>query len=108
VRRESHYQVTPPHPEYPAAHGSVTTAGTRVLERYFGQHYAFNATAPAVPGVTRTYESFDAFNEDAGWARIAGGMHFRNSIEVGQRQGKSVGNWVMGHILQPLEENERK
>jgi len=104
----SSYQVTPPHPEYPAAHGSVTTAGTRVLERYFGQHYAFNATAPAVPGVTRTYESFDAFNEDAGWARIAGGMHFRNSIEVGQRQGKSVGNWVMGHILQPLEENERK
>ena len=27
------FQVTPPHPEYPAAHGSVTTAGTRVLER---------------------------------------------------------------------------
>lgn len=99
----SSYQVTPPHPEYPAAHGSVTTAGTRVLERYFGQHYAFDATSPAVPGVTRTYESFDAFAEDAGWARIVGGMHFRNSIEVGQRQGKSVGNWVMGHILQPLD-----
>ena len=100
----SSYQVTPAHPEYPAAHGSVTTAGARVLERYFGQHYAFDATSPAVPGVTRTYESFDAFAEDAGWARIVGGMHFRNSIEVGQRQGRSVANWVMGNILQPLDD----
>ena len=73
-----------------------------MLERYFGQHYAFDATSPAVPGVTRTYESFDAFAEEAGIARVLGGMHFRNSIEVGQRQGKSVGNWVMGHSLQPL------
>jgi hypothetical protein len=103
----SSFQGTPPHPEYPAAHGSVTTAGTRVLERYFGQHYAFDATAPAVPGVTRTYESFDAFAKDAGWARIVGGMHFRNSIEVGQRQGKSVANWVMGNALQPLDEDEQ-
>jgi len=95
--------TTPAHPEYPAAHGSVTTAGTRVLERYFGPHHSFDATSPAVPGVTRTYESFDAFAEDAGLARIFGGMHFRNSIEVGQRQGKSVANWVMGNILQPFD-----
>ena len=100
----SPFLATPPHPEYPAAHGTVTTAGTRVLERYFGQHYAFDATSPAVPGVVRTYESFDAFAEDAGNARIFGGMHYRDSIEVGQRQGKSVGNWVMGNYLQPLED----
>ena len=102
----SPFVATPPHPEYPAAHGTFTTAGARVLERYFGQHYAFDATSPAVPGVTRTYESFDAFAEDAGLARIFGGMHYRNSIEVGQRQGTSVGNWVMGNVLQPLDEEQ--
>ncbi|HET9270614.1 MAG TPA: vanadium-dependent haloperoxidase [Vicinamibacterales bacterium] len=100
----SSFITTPPHPEYPAAHGTVTTAGTRILERYFGQHYAFNATSSGVPGVTRTYESFEAFAEDAGYARIVGGMHYRNSVDVGRRQGKSVGNWVMGNILQPLDE----
>jgi len=99
----SPFIATPLHPEYPAAHGTITTAGTRVLERYFGPHYAFDATSPAVPGVTRTYESFDAFAEDAGMARIFGGMHYRNSIEVGQRQGKSVANWVMGNVLEPLD-----
>jgi hypothetical protein len=103
----SAFLATPPHPEYPAAHGTVTTAGTRVLSRYFGPHYAFNATAPAVPGVTRAYESFDEFAEDAGLARILGGMHFRNSVEVGQRQGESVGNWVMSHMLQPLSDEQR-
>lgn len=103
----SSYQVTPQHPEYPAAHGSVTTAGTRVLTRYFGQHHSFDATSPAVPGVVRSYESFDAFAEEAGVARILGGMHFRHSIDVGQRQGKLVANWVLSHMLQPLsDEND--
>jgi hypothetical protein len=102
----SSFQVTPPHPEYPAAHGSVTTAGTRVLSRYFGRHYAFDATSPAVPGVVRSYASFEAFAEEAGLARILGGMHFRNSIEVGQRQGMLVGNWVLSSILQPLSDED--
>jgi hypothetical protein len=102
----SSFQVTPPHPEYPAAHGTVTTAGTRVLSRYFGPHYQFAATSPAVPGVVRHYEGFEAFAEDAGFARIVGGMHFRNSIEVGQRQGLSVANYVMGNFLQPLSDSD--
>jgi hypothetical protein len=102
----SSFVTTPPHPEYPAAHGSVTTAGTRVLSRYFGRHHAFDATSPAVPGVVRTYPSFEAFAEDAGAARIFGGMHFRNSIDIGQWQGKGVADWVMSHALQPIDDGE--
>jgi hypothetical protein len=99
----SPFLTTPPHPEYPAAHGVIQTAGTRVLERYFGQHYAFDTTSPTVPGVTRHYDDFDAFAEEGGVARILGGMHFRNSIEVGHRQGKSVANWILEHWLTPLD-----
>ncbi len=100
----SPFLTTPPHPEYPAAHGVIQTAGTRVLERYFGQHYAFDTTSPTVPGVTRHYEDFDAFAEEGGLARILGGMHFRNSVEVGHRQGKSVANWILEHYLTPLDD----
>jgi len=100
----SPFLTTPPHPEYPAAHGVIQTAGTRVLERYFGQHYAFDTTSPTVPGVTRHYEDFDAFAEEGGFARILGGMHFRNSVEVGHRQGKSVANWILEHYLTPLDD----
>ena len=99
------FLTTPPHPEYPAAHGVIQTAGTRVLERYFGQHYAFDTTSPTVPGVTRHYEDFDAFAEEGGLARILGGMHFRNSIEVGHREGKSVANWILEHYLTPLDDS---
>src|SRR4030095_5805726 len=35
----SPFLTTPPHPEYPAAHGVIQTAGTRALERNFGQNY---------------------------------------------------------------------
>jgi hypothetical protein len=99
----SPFLTTPQHPEYPAAHGVIQTAGTRVLERYFGQHYAFDTTSPTVPGVTRHYDDFDAFAEEGGFARILGGMHFRNSVEVGHRQGKSVANWILEHYLTPLD-----
>jgi hypothetical protein len=101
----SPFLTTPPHPEYPAAHGVIQTAGARVLEKYFGQHSAFETTSPTVPGVTRHYEDFDAFAEEGGFARIFGGMHFRNSIEVGHRQGKSVANWILEHYLLPLDDD---
>ena len=101
----SPFLTTPQHPEYPAAHGVIQTAGTRVLERYFGQHYGFDTTSPTVPGVTRHYDDFDAFAEEGGFARILGGMHFRNSVEVGHREGKSVANWILGHCLTPLDDD---
>ena len=101
----SPFLTTPPHPEYPAAHGVIQTAGTRVLEKYFGQHYAFDTTSPTVPGVTRHYDDFDAFAEEGGFARILGGMHFRNSVEVGHREGKSVANWILEHCLTPLDKS---
>jgi hypothetical protein len=102
----SPFVTTPPHPEYPAAHGTVTMAMARVLSRYFGPHHGFDVTAPDVPGVTRHYGSFEAFASDAGEARIFGGMHVRTSIEVGQRQGKKVANYILGNYLQPLSADD--
>jgi len=92
---------TPPHPEYPAAHGAVQAAGGRVMTAYFGKHHAFFATAPAVPGTTRPYRNFDAFVSEGSMARIYGGMHFRHSLIEGQQQGRAVGDWVLGFYLRP-------
>ncbi len=94
---------TPPHPEYSAAHGVVQAAGSRVMKEYFGPLYAFDTTAPAVPGVTRHYGSFDEFAAEGMSARIFGGMHFRTSLEEGARQGRQVGNWVLENYLLPLQ-----
>jgi hypothetical protein len=96
------FLTTPPHPEYPAAHGVVQAAGARVMKDYFGPLYSFSTTAPAVPEATRSYTSFDAYTEEGKLARILGGMHFRSSLEEGARQGKLVGNWVIDNYLRPL------
>jgi hypothetical protein len=94
--------TTPPHPEYPAAHGAVQGAAARVMISYFGPRYGFETTSPTVPGVVRSYGGFQAFADEGFLARIYGGMHFRSSLEEGAREGKKVGNWVINHILLPL------
>lgn len=95
------FLTTPPHPEYPAAHGAVQGAGARVLTGYFGRHHAFETTSPTVPGVVRAYSSFNHFAREGAAARIFGGMHFRNSLAVGSRQGREVADWVLDRYLKP-------
>lgn len=102
----SPFLTTPPHPEYPAAHGAVQGAGARVLTAYFGRHYAFQTTSPTVPGVTRSYGSFSDFAREGAAARIFGGMHFRNSLEVGSRQGRDVADWVLERYLRSKGKEE--
>jgi hypothetical protein len=51
----------------------------------------------------RPYSSFDEFAEEGMLARILGGLHFRNSLEEGARQGKRVGNWVLENYLKRID-----
>jgi hypothetical protein len=45
-------------------------------------------------GTTRTYHGIDAFNAEAGLARIHGGMHFGFSTAAGEALGRQVARWV--------------
>ena len=72
------------------------------MKAYFGPNYHFSTTAPAVPGVTRSYDDFDSYVDEGLLARILGGMHFRTSLEEGARQGRRVGTWVLDNYLRPL------
>lgn len=47
-----------------------------------------------VTGTTRTYTSIDAFNAEAGIARIHGGMHFTYATTAGEELGRRVAQWV--------------
>jgi hypothetical protein len=80
----------------------VQAAGARVMKAYFGPHYSFSTTAPAVPGTVRTYADFDSYAAEGELARILGGMHFRTSIKEGSRQGTRVANWVIDNYLHAI------
>jgi hypothetical protein len=92
--------ATPAFPSYASAHATLSGAGRVVLERTFGvPGNAVTLTNPALPGVVLDYTTFGQICDDIDDARIYGGIHFRFDQEVGSRQGKMVGNYILTHHL---------
>ena len=95
--------VTPSHPEYPAAH---TTIGASVLGFYtvwFGTD-EFPLAFKGNGGAVRNYTSVNEIHAEEGNARVWGGMHWRNSTEVGTAVGSKVGKYTATHLLKPLDD----
>jgi len=91
---------TPPHPEYPCAHCAADGAAGIVLRSVYGAGpVPFTVTFAAMPGVERNYTSIQQMQNDISMARIWGGVHFRNSNEVGAALGTKVGAYVLGTTL---------
>jgi PAP2 superfamily len=94
--------TTPPHPEYPAAH---TTVGGGALG-FYTVWFDSDQLQLAVRGASgvRIYSSFAEIAAEEGNARVWGGMHFRNSTEVGTALGSRVGRYTATHLLKPLDD----
>jgi len=87
---------TPPHPEYPCAHCAADGAAAAVLASVFGDGAAPpRITYAAMPGVTREYAGIRQMQQEIFAARIWGGVHFRNSNEVGETLGTRIGEHVL-------------
>jgi len=87
---------TPPHPEYPCAHCAADGAAGTVLRSVYGSGTVhFMVVFTAMPGIARQYQSFQQMQDDIFMARIWGGVHFRNSNEVGEALGAKVGAYVL-------------
>jgi hypothetical protein len=85
---------TPAHPEYPAAHGCWTSATATILEHFNGTNSVHFVLDSAVTGTTHVFENTNDLRSEIINARVYGGMHFRNSVEVGARIGQQVADWV--------------
>lgn len=85
------YIGTPPHPEYPSAHSSLSGAGAEVLEEMFGNIGAITDHTYDYMGLApRTYSSFMAIANEAGQSRLYAGIHYQPSIDAGLAQGRKV------------------
>ena len=87
--------TTPPFPEYVAGHPTFSEAAVQILNNFFGTSYAFTATSESLPGVTRSFSSFQQAATEAGMSRIYGGIHFQFSVDGGWTLGQEVGDWVL-------------
>jgi len=83
---------TPMHPEYPCAHCIVAATAGAVLQAAAGTgSLRISTTSPTAPGVVRSWDRIDDMVAEVALARICGGMHYRNSTEVGAAMGRKLG-----------------
>jgi hypothetical protein len=91
---------TPPFPEYPSGHSVISTAAAEVLTSIFGANFAFADSVEVPFGLpVRSFSSFEAAANEAAISRLYGGIHYRQAIEEGQRQGKQVGLNVVARVI---------
>ena len=85
---------TPAHPEYTANHAIQSAAVVEVLKYFYGEDVpavTLTCEAASCPaGFTVTSGHLDDFKTLFGMARIWGGIHYRNSINLGWEQGVQI------------------
>lgn len=90
------YLQTPPFPEYPSGHSTITAAAATVLTSVFGENFAFRDTSDfRYIGMQRSFKSFSEAADEASISRLYGGIHYRFSIETGAEMGRKLGNLIV-------------
>jgi hypothetical protein len=95
--------TTPPHPEYPAAHGCAAGAIAEALSAFFGTRkvsMTFNSTVPG--SVLHVFDSTDDIPKEMIDARVYGGMHFPTSGRHGVELGQKVSKWMVKNYFKPV------
>jgi hypothetical protein len=99
---------TPAHPEYPSAHGCLTSALTDALAAALHTKHLDITIAGATNGgtaltTTRVYKTVDDIQDQIPDARVWIGFHFRNSVEQGLKLGNNVADWDLSHYFQSVD-----
>jgi membrane-associated phospholipid phosphatase len=82
-------------PSYPGAHSVISEAGATVLSAFFGPNTHLTVTSDALPGVTRSFNGFQAAANEAGLSRIYGGVHTRLDHLAGLELGRDVAQFAL-------------
>ena len=77
------------------AHGVVALA--------FGDDTAFDTTSLGLPGITRSFTSFQQAADEAGQSRIYGGIHYQFSNQDGLAAGRALGTFVLDALSQTAD-----
>jgi hypothetical protein len=102
--------TTPNHPEYPAAHGVITSAMVEVFSTFLGTNrieleiHGFDAAGP--PGNLSAVRHFDMPNDlrhEIIGARLWAGLHYHFSGVAGVGLGRKVAKYDLRHAFRPVD-----
>ena len=96
--------ATPMHPEYPSQATIICGAAVSILEEFFGPNpkAAFTITDVANPAVRREFPTLMTMADEHANVRIWGGIHFRNSLEIGEQMGRKIGAYLAANAMTPV------
>jgi hypothetical protein len=101
---------TPPFPEYTSGHAVISNASAELLTYFLGDNFAYTDNTEIPFGSSqRAFKSFRQAAAEASMSRFYGGIHYMESIEKGNVQGKMVGANIVSRIkkagIAPLSNN---
>jgi membrane-associated phospholipid phosphatase len=94
---------TPSHPSYVSGHSAFSGAAAVVLTAMFGDR-PFSFVSDSMPGVTRSFASFQQAAEEAAASRVYGGIHFPFDNAAGLATGRMVGTWTLSFFRRLAED----
>lgn len=90
---------TPPFPEYVSGHSVASGAAAIALTDIFGENFAFDDDTELPYGLpVRKFNSFNEAADEAAISRMYGGIHYRAAVEVGVKQGRDLGRFVVENL----------
>lgn len=90
---------TPPFPEYVSGHSVASGAAAVALTDVFGDNFAFDDDTELIYGLPiRSFSSFNQAASEAAISRMYGGIHYRAAVEIGVKQGRDLGKFVVDNL----------
>ncbi|GGG36376.1 hypothetical protein GCM10011414_02160 [Croceivirga lutea] len=97
---------TPPFPEYTSGHSVVSGAASEALTSIYGDNFAFDDDTEIPYGLpVRSFPSFRKAAEEAAISRMYGGIHYRAAVEVGIKQGRDLGTFIVDNLEMKVDQN---
>jgi hypothetical protein len=95
--------AVPMHPEYPSQAGIIAGVAIGVIEALFGSTPAVPVVATDLmdPKLQRRFGNVQQMADETQEVRIWGGIHFRNSLQVGYDMGKKIATYLVENSLKP-------
>jgi len=90
---------TPPFPEYTSGHSVASGAAAVALTDVFGDNFNFDDDTELIYGLPiRSFNSFAQAADEAAISRMYGGIHYRAAVEIGVKQGRDLGKFVIDNL----------
>jgi hypothetical protein len=91
--------ATPPFPEYPSGHATVSGAAAEVLITLLGDSIPFtDSTQVDIGASARSYRNFTHALHEGAISPVYGGIHYMPAVVFGAAQGKCIGQRVLGRL----------